>query len=104
MKFLLQKLKGWADGNDDGILHCNCTVHVLRVRSFRSTMLRGHTFRTMRSSIAFECHQACYNDFRCHSFNYVISEEVCEINNRSNKKRGEIEREAALALVFIEVI
>lgn len=41
-------------------------------------MLRGHTFRTMRSSIAFECHQACYNDFRCHSFNYVISEELCE--------------------------
>ena len=86
-------------------------------------MLRGHTFRTMRSSIAFECHQACYNDFRCHSFNYVISEEVCELNNRtkearpenfvpnferyyvrSNKKRGEIEREAALVLVFIEVI
>ena len=41
-------------------------------------MLRGHTFSTMRSSIAFECHQACYNDFRCHSFNYVISEELCE--------------------------
>ena len=77
----------------------------------------------MRSSIAFECHQACYNDFRCHSFNYVISEEVCELNNRtkearpenfvpnferyyvrSNKKRGEIEREVALVLVFIEVI
>ena len=67
-------------------------------------MLRGHTFRIMRSSIAFEWHQACYNDFRCRSFNYVISEEVCELNNRSNKKRGEIEREAALALVFIEVI
>ena len=40
-------------------------------------MLRGHIFRTMRSLIAFECHQAFYNDFRCHSFNYVISEEVC---------------------------
>ena len=86
-------------------------------------MLRGHTFRTMRSSIAFECHQACYNDFRCHSFNYVISEELCELNNRtkearpenfvpnseryyvrSNKKRGEIQRKAALALALIEVI
>ena len=57
------------------------------------------------------------------SVNYVISEEVCELQNRtkearpenfvpnferyyvrSNKKRGEIEREAALVLVFIEVI
>ena len=42
-------------------------------------MLRGHTFRKVRSLIAFECHQACYNDFRCHSFNYVISEELCEL-------------------------
>ena len=33
--------KGWADANDDAILHCNCTVHVLRVRSFRSTMQGG---------------------------------------------------------------
>ena len=86
-------------------------------------MLRGHTFRTMRSSIAFEYHQVCYNDFRRHSFNYVISEELCELNNRtkearpenfvpnseryhfrSNKKRGEIRRNAALALALIEVI
>ena len=43
----------------------------------------------MRSSIAFECHQACYNDFRCHSFNYVISEEVCELNNRTKEARPE---------------
>ena len=86
-------------------------------------MLRGHTFRKVRSLIAFECHQACYNDFRCHSFNYVISEELCELNNRtkearpenfvpnserfyvrSNKKRGEFQQEAALALAVIEVI
>ena len=77
----------------------------------------------MRSSIAFECHQAYYNDFRCHGFNYVISEELCELNNRtkearpenfapnseryyvrSNKKRGEIQQKAALALALIEVI
>ena len=57
------------------------------------------------------------------SFNYVISEELCELNNRtkearpenfvpnserfyvrSNKKRGEFQREAALALAVIEVI
>ena len=126
MKFLR---KGRVNVNDDAILHINCTVHVLRVRSFRSTMhedeqsisgmmLRGHTFRTMRSSIAFECHQACYNDFI-----YIISEELCELNNRtkearpenfvpnseryfvrSYKKRGEIQRKAALALALIEVI
>ena len=93
------------------IVLCMCYVYEVFAQQCKEDehaisgmMLRGHTFRTMRSSIAFECHQACYNDFRCHSFNYVISEEVCELNNRSNKKRGEIEREAALVLVFIEVI
>ena len=112
------------------IVLCMCYVYEVFAQQCKEDehaisgmMLRGHTFRTMRSSIAFECHQACYNDFRCHSFNYVISEEVCELNNRtkearpenfvpnferyyvrSNKKRGEIEREVALVLVFIEGI
>ena len=112
------------------IVLCMCYVYEVFTQQCKEDehaisgmMLRGHTFRTMRSSIAFECHQACYNDFRCHSFNYVISEEVCELNNRtkearpenfvpnferyyvrSKKKRGEIEREIALVLVFIEGI
>ena len=126
--------KGRANANDDAILHFNCNEHVYVYEVFAQQckedehamygmMLRGHTFRTMRSSIAFECHQACYNDFRCHSFNYVISEEVCELNNRtkearpenfvpnseryyvrSNKKRGKFKKKAASALVLIEVI
>ena len=67
------------------IVLCMCYVYEVFAQQCKEDehaisgmMLRGHTFRTMRSSIAFECHQACYNDFRCHSFNYVISEELCE--------------------------
>ena len=112
------------------IVLCMCYVYEVFAQQCKEDehaisgmMLRGHTFRTMRSSIAFECHQACYNDFRCHSFNYVISEEVCELNNRtkearqenfvpnseryyvrSNKKRGKFQKKAASALVLIEVI
>ena len=112
------------------IVLCVCYVYEVFAQqckedeqSISGMMLRGHTFRTMRSSIAFECHQACYNDFRCHSFNYINSEELCELNNRtkearpenfvpnseryyvrSYKKRGEIQRKAALALALIEVI
>ncbi|CAH3168525.1 unnamed protein product [Pocillopora meandrina] len=52
-------------------------------------MLRRHTFKTMKSSIAVECNQACNDDFRCHSFNYVISEELCELNNRTKEARPE---------------
>lgn len=84
-------------------------------------MLQRHTFRMMKSSIAVECHQACNNDFQCHSSNYVISEELCELNNRtkearpdnfvpnseryhvkSNKKRGECQRKASFAQASIE--
>ena len=112
------------------IVLCMCYVYEVFAQQCKEDehaisgmMLRGHTFTKMRSSIAFECHQACYNDFRCHSFNYVISEELCELNNRtkearpenfvpnseryyvrSNKKRGEIQQKAALALALIEVI
>ncbi|PFX17154.1 hypothetical protein AWC38_SpisGene18533 [Stylophora pistillata] len=57
--------------------------------AFFGMMLQRHTFRTMKSSIAVECHQACNNDFRCHSFNYVISEELCELNNRTKEARPE---------------
>ena len=67
------------------IVLCMCYVYEVFAQQCKEDehaisgmMLRGHTFRTMRSSIAFECHQACYNDFRCHSFNYVISEELRE--------------------------
>ena len=52
-------------------------------------MLRRHTFKTIKSSIAAECNQACNDDFRCHSFNYVISEELCELNNRTKEARPE---------------
>ena len=74
-------------------------------------MLRRHTFKKLKSSIAVECNRACNDDFRCHSFNYLITEKLCELNNptkearpenfvpnseryyvRSNKKRGEFHR------------
>ena len=78
-------------------------------------MLRRHTFKKLKSSIAVECNRACNDDFRCHSFNYLITEKLCELNNRtkearpenfvpnseryyvrSNKKRGEFHRPKGL--------
>ena len=52
-------------------------------------MLRGHTFQTFHTSISFECLQACNDDYRCQSFNYVISQDVCELNNRTKEARPE---------------
>jgi len=50
-------------------------------------MLRGHTFKMLSASISFECNEACNNDFRCHSFHFVIKKNVCELNNRTKEAR-----------------
>ena len=52
-------------------------------------MLRGHTFKSLNASISFECNQACDRDFRCHSFHFVIKNNVCELNNRTKEARPE---------------
>ncbi|CAH3179058.1 unnamed protein product [Porites lobata] len=50
-------------------------------------MLRGHIFKTIKVSTPHECLQACNNDIRCRSFNYVIMRDVCKLNNRTKEAR-----------------
>ena len=66
------------------IVLCMCYVYEVFAQQCKEDehaisgmMLRGHTFRTMRSSIAFECHQACYNDFRCQKFSGTFTPPCC---------------------------
>lgn len=50
-------------------------------------MLRGNIFKTLQTALPFECSQACEGDVRCQSFNYVISKNTCELNDRTKKAR-----------------
>ena len=52
-------------------------------------MLRGHTFKKLNTQMALECLHACNDDFRCQSFNYVFSQRMCELNNRTKEARPE---------------
>ncbi|KAL9961273.1 hypothetical protein ACROYT_G030182 [Oculina patagonica] len=52
-------------------------------------MLKKHIFKTIKTSNSPECIQACSNDVRCQSFNYVISQYMCELNNRTKEARPE---------------
>ena len=52
-------------------------------------MLRRHTLKNLKSPIAVECNQACNDDFRCHSLNNLITEKLCELNNRTKEARPE---------------
>ena len=52
-------------------------------------MLMRHNFKTMKTSSAMECLHACRDDVRCQSLNYVIGEDSCELNDRTNKAKPE---------------
>lgn len=61
--------------------------------SIYGMMLKQHVFKkTMTTNLAapaFDCVKACNNDIRCQSFNFVISQEMCELNNRTKEARPE---------------
>lgn len=55
--------------------------------SIMGMMLQRHTFKEMITSIATHCLEACNYDVICQSFNYVISQSKCELNNRTKEAR-----------------
>ena len=58
--------------------------------SILGMMLRRHIFKTIRGApLGDVCLRECYRDFRCQSFNYVISHDMCELNNRTKEARPE---------------
>ena len=51
------------------------------LHSIYGMMLIGHVFKTINTSMSLECLNACNDDPRCQSFNYVILQDICELNN-----------------------
>ena len=50
--------------------------------------LQRHIFKRMTEP-SYVCLKECRLDLRCQSFNYVISKEMCELNNRTKEARPE---------------
>ena len=58
--------------------------------SISGMMLRRHIYKKITGApLGNVCLQECYRDVRCQSFNYVISKETCELNNRTKEARPE---------------
>ena len=72
----------FSEGASDG---CNNTGFY----SSYGMMLKGHIIKTMRTSISLQCLRACYDDDRCQSFNYVMLQDICELNNATKEARPE---------------
>ncbi|CAH3032381.1 unnamed protein product, partial [Porites lobata] len=51
--------------------------------------LKGYTFTTLHNSSTFECLCYCHHKLRCQSYNYVIKDNICEINNRTKEAKPE---------------
>lgn len=56
---------------------------MLKQQVFKKTMT------TNWAAPALDCVKVCNNDIRCQSFNYVISQEMCELSNRTKEARPE---------------
>ena len=61
-----------------------------REASILGKMLQGHIFKKITgATLGNVCLQECYRDVRCQSFNFVIYQEMCELNNRTKEARPE---------------
>ena len=58
--------------------------------SISGMMLRRHIFKKITGApLGNVCLHECYRDVRCQSFNYIISKETCELNNRTKEAKPE---------------
>ena len=58
--------------------------------SILGMMLQGHIFKNItKAAFGDVCLRECYQDIRCQSFNYVFTEDICELSNRTKEARPE---------------
>ena len=53
--------------------------------SIKNMMLRQHIFKEKKTLKSLECLMLYKEDVRCQSFNYVINQDICELNNRTKE-------------------
>ena len=49
--------------------------------------LKGLTIEKFKANRPFDCTTRCESERKCQSFNYVLGENVCELNNRTKEAR-----------------
>ena len=68
-----------------GLIAKQCSREV----SVYGMMLQRHIFKIVETFNTLECLTACNDLKRCQSFNYVVSKNICEMNNRTKEARPE---------------
>ena len=49
--------------------------------------LKGYTFKTLLGSSPFGCLYHCHYEVRCQSYNFVLEDKICEMNNRTKEAK-----------------
>ena len=57
--------------------------------SIMGWMLQRHVYKTMLADVGVRCLIVCRTDDRCQSFNFVMSLQMCEFNDRVKEARPE---------------
>jgi len=57
--------------------------------SIRGMMLKRHIFMAKKTANWLKCVDKCNHDIRCQSFNYAVSQGMCELNDRTKEARPE---------------
>ena len=57
--------------------------------SIYGMFLRGHTFKTYKIEWYESCYFRCVEEVTCQSYNFVIGQNICELNNRTKEARPE---------------
>ena len=62
---------------------------IRRGYSIHGMMLKGHIFIEEKTGTRLNCLEKCDDDVRCQSLNYISSQGICELNNRTKEARPE---------------
>ena len=71
-----------------GVLNANSQCRVTE-SSIGGMYLKGHVFKMYRDQLPEECYFRCEEEVTCQSYNVVIGQNICELNNRTKEARPE---------------
>ncbi|PFX13086.1 hypothetical protein AWC38_SpisGene22858 [Stylophora pistillata] len=57
--------------------------------SIGGLFLRGHTFKTYQVGLPEDCYCRCFQELICQSFNFVLGQNLCELNKHTKEARPE---------------
>ena len=68
------------------VLNANSQCRVTE-SSIGGMYLKGHVFKMYRDQLPEECYFRCEEEVTCQSYNVVIGQNICELNNRTKEAR-----------------